>query len=61
MGEVIKCKFCKWQHKKYYRNKKGKLVDGQKKLLDHVEVAHWDEFLEIQERLGDIEDKGGGE
>ena len=48
---MLKCRFCSWTHNKYYRNRKGKLVDGQKKLLLHVEMCHEDEYLEIVNKL----------
>ncbi|OGM09085.1 hypothetical protein A2Z67_03825 [Candidatus Woesebacteria bacterium RBG_13_36_22] len=53
MPEII-CKICGRNFPKGYTNKKGEFVSGQGLLLNHVAIAHTNEYIELQEKLDNI-------
>jgi len=44
---MIKCAFCNWTHKKYYRTKGSKMANTLEKLESHVRLEHPDEWDKI--------------
>ena len=37
---VIKCRFCEWECRRWYHTKEGKTSDGYKRLRTHVAMEH---------------------
>ena len=54
--DYFHCKYCDWKTLKFYINKRGKIVDGNKRIMYHVEDHHWQIYEKIiaYVRKGDL-------
>lgn len=53
--QMIRCSVCSYETPKWITNSKGNHVSGYGKLQQHFQLAHPDEYLEIQQKLQEEE------
>lgn len=46
--KYVHCKYCDWKCLKFWKTKTGKVITGNKRLINHVMTHHFLEFEEIE-------------
>lgn len=53
MSNRIKCAYCDWSTPRFTTTKKGEHRHGGRRLLDHVQEKHPDDYLRIRRAVDD--------
>lgn len=51
ISNILKCKFCSWQTKRWVTTKKGKKRNRSDLLISHVMIEHEEEYRKIEEAI----------